>query len=116
MYERNHSSVFRKIRDGLLEAIDLEKSCGIDRMPFDMGLDPSMDSPERFAKRPPEAVFIPAGSVSRDAHGHRYGSELLELNDAMIDKLQNGHQLAVEMCQGEYILFIQYCDKELSIQ
>lgn len=43
-----------------------------DRVPFDMGLDPAMDSPELFSKRAPEAVFIPAGSASRDTYGHRH--------------------------------------------
>lgn len=114
--EENHSRVFSQIRDGLLEAIELEKSSGTDRRPFDMGPDPSMDSPEHFSKRTPETLFIPAGSASRDAHGHRYGSELLELDDAMMDKLRQGQQLAVEICQGEYVLFIQYRDKELTAQ
>lgn len=114
--KKKDNRVFYQIRDGLLEAIELEKSSGTDRASFDMGQDPSMDSPERFAKSPPEAVFIPAGSASRDSHGHRYGSELLELDDIMIEKLRNGQQLAVEICQGEYILFIQYYDKELTTQ
>lgn len=114
--EENHSRVFSQIRDGLLEAIELEKSSGTDRRSFDMGPDPSMDSPEHFSKRTPETLFIPAGSASRDAHGHRYGSELLELDDAMMDKLRQGQQLAVEICQGEYVLFIQYRDKELTAQ
>lgn len=104
----NHSRVFCQIRDGLLEAIELEKGANTDRTPFAMGPDPWMDSPERFSKGAPEMTFIPAGSASRDAHGHRYGSELLELDDVMIDKLRHGQQLAVEICQGEYILFIQY--------
>ena len=102
-----HSRLFCQIRDGLLEAIELEKSFGSDRVPFDMGQDLSMDSPERFSKRIPEMTFIPAGSASRDAHGHRYGSELLELDNVMLDKLRQGHQLAVEI-RGEYVLFIQY--------
>ena len=100
--------MFCQIRDGLLEAIELEKSSGSDRVPFDMGPDLLMNSPERFSKRIPETTFIPAGSAARDAHGHRYGSELLELDDVMLDKLRQGHQLAVEIWQGEYILFIQY--------
>ena len=103
-----HSRLFCRIGDGLLEAIELEKSAGSDRVPFDMGPDLSMNSPERFSKRIPETTFIPAGSAARDAHGHRYGSELLELDNTMLDKLRQGHQLAVEICQGEYILFIQY--------
>lgn len=113
--EKEHSQVFCKIREGLLEAIELEKMANTNRVPFDVGPDPSMDSPEHFAKSPPETVFIPAGSASRDAHGHRYGSELLELDDIMMEKLRQGQQLAVEICQGEYILFIQYCEKELTI-
>lgn len=112
----NHSRVFYQIRDGLLEAIELEKSPETDRRTFDMGPDSSMNSPERFSKRTPEMTFIPAGSASRDAYGHRYGSELLELDDTMLDKLRQGRQLAVEICQGEYILFIQYHDKELTTQ
>lgn len=114
--EGSHSQVFCQIRDGLLEAIELERNSCSDRIPFGMGPDPSMDSPELFAKRPPETVFIPAGSASRDAHGHRYGSELLELDDTMIGKLWQGQQLAVEICQGEYVLFIQYREKELITQ
>lgn len=110
-----HNRVFCQIREGLLEAIELEKNCLVDHVPVDMGPDPSMDSPERFAKRPPEATFIPAGSASRDAYGHRYGSELLELDDAMLNEFRQGQQLAVEICQGEYILFIQYCEKELTV-
>lgn len=113
--EGEHSQVFCQIRDGLLEAIEFEKRANTNRVPFGVGPDSSMDSPEYFAKSPPEAVFIPAGSASRDAHGHRYGSELLELDDIMMDKLRQGQQLAVEICQGEYILFIQYCEKELTI-
>ena len=110
--EGSHSQVFCQIRDGLLETIELEKSSGSDRTLFDMGPDLSMNSPERFSKRIPETTFIPAGSAARDTHGHRYGSELLELDNAMLDKLRQGHQLAVEICQGEYILFIQYRREE----
>ena len=109
--KEKQTRVFCQIRDGLLEAIELEKNCLADRVPIDMGPNLSMDSPERFAKRLPEATFIPAGSASRDAYGHRYGSELLELDDAMLDKLRQGQQLAVEICQGEYILFVQYRSK-----
>lgn len=105
--EGNHGGVFCRIRDGLLEAIEFEKNCSANRMPFDIGADSSMDSPEQFAKSPPETAFIPAGPVARDAYGHRYGSELLELDDDMIDKLRQGQQLAVEIQVGEYILFIQ---------
>ena len=90
MHERNHSSFFCRIRDGLLEAIELERDDGADHVPFDIGLAPSMDSPNRFAKSPPEATFIPAGFAARDAYGHRYGSELLELNDDMIEQLRQG--------------------------
>ena len=106
--EGNHGEVFCRIRDGLLKAIEFEKNCGVDRMPFDIGADFSMDSPEHFAGNPPDVAFIPAGVVSRDAYGHRYGSQLLELDDDMIDKLQQGQQLAVEIRFGEYVLFIQY--------
>ena len=112
----NHSRVFCQIREGLSEAIELEKSSGSDRVPFDMGPDLSMNSPERFSKRKPEMTFIPAGSAARDAHGHRYGSELLELDNVMLDKLRQGQQLAVEINQGEYVLFLQYRDKELNRQ
>ena len=59
----NHSRVFCQIREGLSEAIELEKSSGSDRVPFDMGPDLSMNSPERFSKRKPEMTFIPAGSA-----------------------------------------------------
>lgn len=106
--KEGHSQVFCEIRDGLLEAIELEKRSGTDRAPFDLGPDPLFDSPEHFAKEGPEATFIPAGSASRDAHGHRYGSALLALDDVMIERLRNGEQLAVEIRQGEYILYIQY--------
>lgn len=106
--ERCHRRVFCQIRDGLLEAIELEKICSTHRTAFSIGVDPSMDTPEHFSKLRPEAAFIPAGPASRDAHGHRYGSELLELDDSMLDKLRQGQQLAVEICQGEYMLFIQY--------
>ena len=69
--EEDHSRMFGQIRDGLSEAIELEKSSGSDRVPFDMGPDISMNCPERFSKRKPEMTFIPAGSAARDAHGHR---------------------------------------------
>ena len=108
MHERNHSSVFCRIREGLLEAIELERDDGTDHVTFDIGLAPSMDSPNRFAKTPPEVTFIPAGSASRDTYGHRWGSELIELDDDMITKLRQGQQLAVEIQLGEYILFIQH--------
>ena len=114
--EEDRSRVFGQIRDGLIEAIELEKSSGIDHRPFDMGPDPSMNSPERFSKRMPKTTFISAGSAERDAYGHRYGSELLEMDDTMMDKLRQGQQLAVEINQGEYILFIQYHEKELTAQ
>lgn len=61
-----------------------------------------------FCPFTPETEFIPAGSAARDAYGHRYGSELLVLDDAMLERLRNGQQLAVEISQGEYILYIQY--------
>lgn len=77
-------------------------------MPFEVAIDLSMDSPEHFSKLRPEVAFIPLGLASRNAYGHRYGSKLLELDDAMLDELRQGQQLAVEICQDEYILFIQY--------
>lgn len=118
MYEEfvGHSQVFCQIRDGLLEAIELEKNGCADRVPFDMGPDLSMDSPERFSKRTPKARLIPAGAASRDVYGHRYGSELLELDGVMTDKLRQGEQLAVEINAGEYVLFIEYHDKGLSVK
>lgn len=112
MDERNRNSVICKIRDGLLEAIELEKSCNAKRVPFDIGQDPSMDSSEHFAKSSPKVVIIPAGAASRDAYGHRYGSELLELGDAVLNKLRQGYQLAVEIQVGEYVLFIQHQDDD----
>lgn len=114
--KEDHSCAFCQIRDGLLEAIELEKGGRTDRAPFDMGPDLSMDSPERFSKSIPEMVFIPAGSAARDDYGHRYGSELLKLDDVMLNKLRQGQQLAVEINQGEYILFIQYHEEELTAQ
>ena len=111
-----HSQVFCQIRDGLLEAIELEKNGCADRVPFDIGQDASMNAPEHFSKRAPETRFIPAGSASRDDYGHRYGSELLELDDVMMDKLRKGEQLAVEINTGEYVLFIEYRNKELNVQ
>lgn len=113
---KKYNRMFCQIRDGLLEAIELEKNCGADCVPFDAEPDPSMDSPEHFAKRPPETAFIPAGPASRDAHGHRYGSELLELDNTMLGKLRQGEQLAVEINTGEYVLFIEYRNKGLSVQ
>lgn len=111
-----HSQVFCQIRDGLLEAIELEKNGCVDRVSIDMGPDPSRDAPERFSKRVPETRFIPAGSAARDIYGHRYGSELLELDDAMMDKLRQGEQLAVEINAGEYVLFIEYHGKGLGVK
>lgn len=111
-----HSQVFCQIRDGLLEAIELEKNGCADRVPFEMGSDASMNDPERFSRRAPETRFIPAGAASRGVYGHRYGSELLELDDAMMDKLRQGEQLAVEINAGEYVLFIEYRNKGLSVQ
>lgn len=75
--------------------------------PFDLGPDTTLDDPMHFCPYPPEAEFIPSGSAARDSHGHRYGSELLGLDDAMIKRLRTGEQLAVEIRQGEYILYIQ---------
>lgn len=83
------------------------------RNPFDLGPGSTMDDPIHFCAFPPEAEFIPSGSAARNAFGHRYGSELLVLDEAMIERLRNGEQLAVEISQGEYILYIQYGDKEV---
>lgn len=88
--------------------------CVSKRNPFDLGPGSTLDDPMHFCPSQPESEFIPSGSAARDAHGHRYGSELLELDGAMIERLQNGEQLAVEICQGEYILYIQYGVREVT--
>ena len=55
----------------------------------------------------PEVMVIPSGETARDVYGHRYGSELLKFNRSHLDALLNGHQLAIEIRLGEYVLFIE---------
>lgn len=76
------------------------------RKPFGLGPGSTMEDPMHFCAFPPKAKFIRAGSAARDDFGHRYGSELLVLDDAMVERLRNGEQLAVEIRQREYILYI----------
>ena len=72
--------------------------------------------PQYVSERLPTATFISAGSAARDAFGCRYGSEVLELNKAMIDRILAGEQLVVEIEAGEHVLFIEYRNKELNVQ
>ena len=55
----------------------------------------------------PNVSVIPSGETARAAYGYRYGAELLKFNISHLDALLNGHQLAVEISQGEYVLFIE---------
>lgn len=112
--KENHTRVFLQISDGLQEAIDFERSRGTHRVHFGMEPDLSMDSSVYFSMRVPETTFIPTGLASRDAYGHRYGSELLVLDDAMVERLRNGSSWRLRSDRGEYILYIQYGEMEMT--
>ena len=51
--------------------------------------------------------IIPGGEQGRDDYGHRYGSERLLLSAEHLEALRKGRQLAVEIMDGEYVLFIE---------
>ncbi len=55
---------------------------------------------------PPKATVLPAGKAERDAYGHRYGSQTLILTDEQLAALEQGYQNAVEILDGEYVLFL----------
>ncbi len=54
----------------------------------------------------PEITILPAGQEARDEFGHRYGSQRAILTTEQIEALRSGYQLAVEIMDGEYVLFL----------
>ena len=62
---------------------------------------------EEFAfSNSPKATVLPAGKAERDAYGHRYGRQTLFLTSQQLAALEQGSQIAVEIMDGEYILFL----------
>ena len=66
----------------------------------------SFNSEEYIKTSKPEVAVIAAGPDARTAFGHRYGSQCLTLSNDLIQELMNGKQLAVDIMEGEYVLFI----------
>ena len=62
---------------------------------------------EEFARSSiPIVTVIGAGADERNKFGHRYGSQCLSLNGEQINALSEGKQLAIDIMEGEYVLFV----------
>lgn len=60
----------------------------------------------------PKVTLLPPGKPARDEYGHRYGSEVLPLTQEQLQSLLQGNQLAIEIMDGEYVLFVMKEDAE----
>lgn len=64
------------------------------------------NTPEEAHSAPPKVEILPAGETARNEFGHRYGSQQAMLTKEQIEALLTGQQLAVEIMDGEYVLFL----------
>ena len=63
---------------------------------------------EEFARSSvPEVTIIEAGEKARKEYGHKWGSQCLPLSADQIHALTEGKQLAIDIMEGEYVLFIR---------
>lgn len=65
------------------------------------------DSEEYFYTSSPEVTILSSGKGARDSYGYRYGGQLLRLSQKEIEALLLGKQLAIEVMQDEYVLFVE---------
>lgn len=61
----------------------------------------------------PNATILRIGKAAQDAYGHRYGSQILNLTLEQLTALQKGGQVAVDIMDGEYVLFL--CGPQQSV-
>ena len=62
---------------------------------------------EEFARSTiPTVTVIDAGKDARNRFGHQYGSQCLSLSREQIKALTEGKQLAIDIMEGEYVLFV----------
>lgn len=66
-----------------------------------------MNSKELARSTAPTVGIIAAGEAARDAFGHRSGSQVLKVTPELLSALENGKQLAIEIKEGEYVLFVE---------
>lgn len=65
-----------------------------------------MDS-EQFARTSkPNVTVISDGQEARNKYGHRFGSQQLTLSRDHILALYGGKQLAIDIMEDEYVLFV----------
>ena len=65
-----------------------------------------MDS-EQFARTSkPNVTVISDGQEARSRYGHRFGSQRLTLSHEQVQALLDGKQLAIDIMEGEYVLFV----------
>ena len=55
----------------------------------------------------PGVTIIEAGEKARKEYGHKWGSQCLSLNAEQIHALTDGKQLAIDIMEGEYVLFVR---------
>ena len=62
---------------------------------------------EEFARSSvPEVTILEAGIEARNAFGHKWGSQCLALSESQMQALRKGKQLAIDIMEGEYVLFV----------
>ena len=54
----------------------------------------------------PAVTIIDGGAEARNRFGHAFGSQKLNLTPDMVDALKQGKQLAIDIMDGEYVLFL----------
>ena len=63
------------------------------------------NSSDNIREMSASAAIIPNGIQAQNEYGHRYGSQSLSLTHEQFAALENGQQLAIEIMDGEYVLF-----------
>ena len=70
------------------------------------------NSSDNIREMSASATIIPSGIQAQYEYGHRYGSQSLSLTHEQFAALKNGQQLAIDIMDGEYVLFLKLDDAD----
>ncbi len=58
--------------------------------------------------RQPRTVIVEDTKEAMERHGYGYGAELCRLDDVQLQALRDGKLVAVDLSDGDYVLYLAY--------